>query len=280
MPLKNTFFCIFFMVANQALSQELTYNPFEQNNYATFKTCANQNEKENCFKTILINELSTKFDYTLIKTRKNKEGVEVYFSFKVDSLGQKSTIFFYDSQELELKDKLSLIILKLPEMVPAIEEEIAGISEFILKLHMIPEKAKIFSIIDIKTRFTKPKLLKEHLEAGELDMIEKAPIFPGCAAESEKDLRVCFQKSILSHISKNFRYPEFAQKSGIQGKVVISFIVNKEGFMTKLKANGPHPTLELEAIRIFSKLPRLTPGYQRGLLVNVPFSLPITFRLQ
>ncbi|MBT6160914.1 MAG: energy transducer TonB, partial [Flavobacteriaceae bacterium] len=82
------------------------------------------------------------------------------------------------------------------------------------------------------------------------------------------------------HIKNNFRYPEIAQEMGIQGRVYVNFIIGKDGSISEIKMRGPDKNLEQEAHRIISKLPQMTPGKQRGRAVRVPFSIPITFRLQ
>jgi protein TonB len=108
--------------------------------------------------------------------------------------------------------------------------------------------------------------------------IEEVPIFPGC--EDKKDKRVCFNDMMQKHIRKNFRYPELAQEMGLQGRVSTQFIINIDGSIGTIRKRGPHELLENEAARILSKLPKMTPGMQRGTAVKVPFSIPITFKLQ
>ena len=111
-------------------------------------------------------------------------------------------------------------------------------------------------------------------------VIEDVPIFPGCEKVKKDQLRNCFQEKINKHIKKNFRYPEIAQEMGIQGRVFVNFIISKDGSITNIKMRGPDKNLEKEAKRIISLLPQMTPGKQRGRPVRVPFSIPITFRLQ
>ena len=111
-------------------------------------------------------------------------------------------------------------------------------------------------------------------------IIEDVPIFPGCEKVDKSQRRDCFQEQMNKHIRKNFRYPEIAQEMGIQGRVYVSFIIAKDGQITNITMRGPDKNLEKEAQRIISKLPSMTPGKQRGRPVRVPFSIPITFRLQ
>ena len=111
-------------------------------------------------------------------------------------------------------------------------------------------------------------------------VIEDVPIFPGCEGVAKSERRNCFQEKMNKHIVRNFRYPEIAQEMGIQGRVYVNFIISKDGSITSIRMRGPDKNLEKEAERIISKLPKMTPGKQRGRAVRVPFSIPITFRLQ
>ena len=111
-------------------------------------------------------------------------------------------------------------------------------------------------------------------------VIEDVPIFPGCEGVAKSERRNCFQEKMNKHIVRNFRYPEIAQEMGIQGRVYVNFIISKDGSITNIRMRGPDKNLEKEAERIISKLPQMTPGKQRCRAVRVPFSIPITFRLQ
>ncbi len=108
--------------------------------------------------------------------------------------------------------------------------------------------------------------------------IEDVPVFPGC--EGATDKRACFQEKMQKHIRKNFRYPELAQEMGLQGRVNVVFTIQTDGSIANVRMRGPHEILEGEAGRIISKLPKMTPGKQRGTPVKVPFAIPITFQLQ
>ncbi len=67
---------------------------------------------------------------------------------------------------------------------------------------------------------------------------------------------------------------------GIQGMVYVSFIIGKDGKVIIVQPRGPDKNLEKEAQRIIERLPQMIPGKQRGKAVRVPYSIPITFRLQ
>tara|TARA_B100000780_G_scaffold4921_1_gene3923 strand:- start:1086 stop:1700 length:615 start_codon:yes stop_codon:yes gene_type:complete len=112
-------------------------------------------------------------------------------------------------------------------------------------------------------------------------VIQNVPRFLQCFLVDQNDARACFQEQMNAHIRRNFRYPEIAQEMGIQGRVYINFTINECGFIENIRTRSPDKLLDDEAIRIINLIPRLLPGtMDDGLPVRVPFSLPITFRLQ
>jgi protein TonB len=110
-------------------------------------------------------------------------------------------------------------------------------------------------------------------------IIEDVPLFPGCENVPKEKRKECFQEKIQAHIKKNFQYPEAAIDAGHQGKVFVSFIIEKDGSVKIANMRAPYPTLEKEALRIMSKLPKMVPGKQRGKPVRMTMSIPITFKL-
>ena len=70
------------------------------------------------------------------------------------------------------------------------------------------------------------------------------------------------------------------QEMGVQGRVSVIFVIQEDGSIGDIRMRGPDKNLEAEARRIIEKLPKMTPGKQRGRPVKVPFSIPITFKLQ
>ena len=109
-------------------------------------------------------------------------------------------------------------------------------------------------------------------------VVDEVPVFPGC--ENAEDKRECFNEMMQKHIMKNFNYPKEAQDRGIQGRVAVMFTIDEEGNITNIRKRGPDKLLEDEVDRIISKLPKMTPGKSKGKTVRVPFSIPITFKLQ
>lgn len=99
-------------------------------------------------------------------------------------------------------------------------------------------------------------------------VVEDQPEFPGG------------MEALMKHLSKEIKYPKEAQDKGTQGRVIVQFVVRKDGSITDAKVMKPvDPLLDAEALRVVSEMPNWTPGKQRGKAVNVRFTLPVTFRL-
>lgn len=100
-------------------------------------------------------------------------------------------------------------------------------------------------------------------------IVEEMPEFPGG------------EIALLKFISNAIRYPVTAQKTGIQGKVYVTFIVDKDGGITDVRiSQGVDPLLDREALRVVKSLPKWNPGKQRGKPVRVSYTIPINFVLQ
>ena len=100
------------------------------------------------------------------------------------------------------------------------------------------------------------------------DVVEVMPQFPGG------------QIAMLKYIMENIKYPEQAMKEGIQGRVAVRFIVEKDGSISDVKPIlSVHPLLNKEAVRVVESMPKWTPGKQNGKPVRVRFNVPVMFKL-
>lgn len=158
-----------------------------------------------------------------------------------------------------------------PEVIEVVEDE-EEIEETVIESSESDEEEEVMEVEDVEVDD-----VDEDLDVP-FAVIENVPVFPGCESESNK--RACFNKMIQKHISRNFRYPEISQEMGVQGRVSVMFTIQKDGSIGNIRMRGPDKNLEKEAARIIGKLPRMTPGKQRGRAVRVPFSIPINFKLQ
>ena len=89
------------------------------------------------------------------------------------------------------------------------------------------------------------------------------------------------QGALMKFLSNNIRYPETAQQNDIQGRVIVKFVVEKDGSIGNVTVvKGVDRDLDREAIRVVKKMPRWQPGKNNGVAVRSYFNLPVTFRLQ
>ena len=101
------------------------------------------------------------------------------------------------------------------------------------------------------------------------DVVEQMPSFPGGPS------------ALMEWLSNNVKYPVVAQENGEQGRVVVSFVVERDGSITDVKVvRGVDPSLDKEASRVVRAMPRWIPGKQNGSAVRVKYNVPVAFRLQ
>lgn len=123
-------------------------------------------------------------------------------------------------------------------------------------------------IIKAKEEIAQPEPPKEE-ENKVFDVVEEQPSFPGG------------QGALMQWLRDNIKYPVVAAENGIEGRVIVQFVVSKTGSISGVTvARGVDPSLDKEAVRVVSSMPNWTPGRQNGTTVNVRYTLPVTFRLQ
>ena len=99
-------------------------------------------------------------------------------------------------------------------------------------------------------------------------VVEIQPEFPGGMAE------------LMKYLQKNIRYPKVCKEQGLQGRVIVQFVVNTDSTISDVKVVKPvNPHFDQEALRVVKAMPKWKPGTQHGKPVRVRFTLPVTFRL-
>ena len=170
---------------------------------------------------------------------------------------------------------------------PALKSSIKFVAPVIAKDEEVKEEFKsqeqltntkvAISIADVKGNDEKGKDIADIKQAvtqvEEPDhvyqVIEQMPQYPG--GESE----------LMSYIAKNLKYPVIAQENGIQGKVILRFVVSKSGQVDKIEVvRSLDPACDKEAVRVVKTLQRWIPGKQNGVNVSVYYTLPIAFKLE
>ena len=138
-----------------------------------------------------------------------------------------------------------------------------------------PDKAAVVVVVKKKP---KEEEVKESNDAGSedvpehdvvFDVVEQMPTFPGG------------QMELMKFIAENVRYPKEAEEKGKQGRVVLTFIVEKDGSVSNIDvAKKVCDELDAEAVRVVSSMPKWTSGKQNGRNVRVKYTIPVTFKLQ
>ena len=114
-----------------------------------------------------------------------------------------------------------------------------------------------------------PPAPKPEVATKVFDVVEEMPSFPGG------------QGALMQYLASNIKYPVVAQENGVQGRVIVSFVVERDGSISDVKvARSVDPSLDREAQRVVKSMPRWSPGKQNGSTVRVKYTVPVVFRLQ
>ena len=119
-----------------------------------------------------------------------------------------------------------------------------------------------------EVKHVEPEPVKEE-ETKVFDVVEQMPSFPGGPS------------ALMQYLSSNIKYPVVAEENGVQGRVVCTFVVEKDGSITDVRVvKSVDPSLDKEAVRVVKSMPKWIPGKQNGSAVRVKYTVPVTFRLQ
>ena len=100
------------------------------------------------------------------------------------------------------------------------------------------------------------------------DVVEQMPSFPGG------------QQKLMEYLSENTHYPKECKESGVQGRVIVTFFIERDGSISNVKVvRSLDPLMDEEAVRVVSSMPKWNPGRQNGVAVRVRYTLPVNFRL-
>lgn len=114
-----------------------------------------------------------------------------------------------------------------------------------------------------------PPAPKPEVATKIFDVVEEMPSFPGGNG------------ALMSYLASNIKYPVVAQENGVQGRVTVSFVVERDGSISDVRiARSVDPSLDREAQRVVKSMPRWKPGKQNGSAVRVKYTVPVVFRLQ
>ncbi len=205
-------------------------------------------------------------DYIAQNIKYPTTGIEgkVFVNFVVESNGKVSNVKIVKSINPDIDKEVVRVIENMPDWTPGKQRGKNVPVQFTIPV--------VFNLNDKpKSAETEQEITKSN--NGEkyepFVIVEQMPKFDNKDIEAAKE-----------YIAKNVKYPEVAAKSGIQGKVYVSFIVEEDGTVSSVKVErGVDPTLDNESVRVIESMPKWIPGYQRGKAVRVKFILPVIFKL-
>ncbi|MFV0537439.1 MAG: TonB family protein [Dysgonomonas sp.] len=203
---------------------------------------------------------------------------EILVSFIVKSTGEISNISVIEKVNPALDKEAVRVINSMPKWTPAklngkdVDASYAIPIIFKLSGSKAEGQTKNNSIIVVgygsKNAVAELKTGNSSSTKNPFVRVEQMPGFPGGEPEMQR------------YIRENLKYPETAQKEGIQGRVTLRFIVADDGEITDVTViRGVDPSCDAEAVRVIENMPKWVPGKQNGIAVPVYFNLPIQFRL-
>ncbi|HCK05730.1 MAG: TonB family protein [Bacteroidetes bacterium] len=117
------------------------------------------------------------------------------------------------------------------------------------------------------------------VDKNKVTLKEIAPVWAGCEDQSGAGLQKCFTQKLTQHVVKNFKYPADAYKSNTQGRVTVEFIINTEGMVEIKNVSGGAPSLQAEARRNISLIPKMVrPGMYAGKPKAIQYTVPFDFK--
>ncbi len=164
-----------------------------------------------------------------------------------------------------------------PEIIEVVEDEVE-IEEVEIQETETDEQEEIVEVTEVAEEVG----VVEQIADVPFAIIENVPVYPGCENEkTNADRKKCMQEKITRFVRKEFD-TGIANEVGLTGRQTISvqFKIDQKGNVTGIQSRAKDPKLQTEAARVINKLPKMTPGKQRGKPVGVIYGLPIIFEVQ
>lgn len=188
----------------------------------------------------------------------------------------KKEVSIYEDVSLEVIAEEEIEIVQTAEALPP--PPAPEVPEVIEVLNVVEDDVETAEIvIDTEDDKNKQVVIQAPVQVAVVEeesevvfmVVESMPSFPGGDA------------ALFKYLSDNIKYPVIAQESGVQGRVICQFVVNRDGSIVDIEVvRSVDKSLDAEAVRVISKMPKWTPGKQRGKTVRVKYTLPVNFRLQ
>ena len=149
-------------------------------------------------------------------------------------------------------------------------------------------QAEVLNIVEDDADIEETTIVSNEDQAEYVEITDDVPIVVEEPEEEDQIFQVVEEDAkfpggnneLMKYLQKNIKYPSICQEQGIQGRVIVQFVVEKDGSITDVQViKAINPYLDKEAVRVVSTMPKWSPGKQRGNPVRVRFTLPVTFRL-
>ncbi|MCD8447043.1 energy transducer TonB [Tenacibaculum finnmarkense] len=237
-----------------------------------------------CFETQMAKHITKNFVYPQAAFNAGIQG-RVLVQFTIDEQGNVGALQIRGPKNGDaLKKEASRIINKLPKFIPGKHNGKAVKVKYGIPFTFKHPNAKnLIATRNIKKQSAKSinkaeKIITDFIKFNE---VQKIPQFKTCLKVADTEKNNCFNERMISHIQRNFNYPEAAADQNIEGKVWVRFIINKQGKVSNIKMKGPKngQLLEQEAKKMVSNLATFIPGTQDGNPANVEYYIPINFTL-
>lgn len=224
--------------------------------------------------------------------------MEIKKSFKAD-LGNKRSLLL----EVGLVVALSLVIVafaytpdeyrieQVATYLPPVETEMVPVTTDRPKEG--PKTIRLAAMSNILQVIENDSQMQTDIDPADLDVFDIVEVIPQARDEQIEDEQIflraetmpSFQGGDLNAfrvwVLQNVKFPQLALENGVKGRVVLSFVIDKDGRLTNIEVlQSPDRTLTEEAVRVLNKSPKWSPGKQRDQVVRVKYTLPVDFRMQ
>ena len=184
-------------------------------------------------------------------------------------------------------------IEKVEQVIEIVEEEITEITRQDQKPPEPPKRTEITVITDVLSIVTNDEKITTNIDfaefAEDVEIIQQVAVEEEVVEDDQPFVKVEQMPSFMggdlmtfrNWVQSKVRYPQIAQENNISGRVLLMFVIERDGSLTNIQVlQTPDSSLSDEAIRILKTSPKWTPGKQRNQSVRVKYTLPIDFRIQ
>ncbi|MCK0130034.1 M56 family metallopeptidase [Flavobacteriaceae bacterium F08102] len=246
-------------------------------------------EMRKCLQDEIRKHINKKFNSSLAGTLGLAPGRKrLYVQFTIDKTGNISDIKARGPHG-KLEEEAKRVISLLPKMVPGKQHGQAVGVKYTLPITLQVADmdggptvdAGINKVREIQANNLPTANTIDETSQVQFAIVENAPVFPGCTGTVE-EIRRCFQDEIRKHINEKYN-TGFSKRIGLPAgrhRVLLQFLIDRDGTINHIVARGSHEQLEAEAIRVVKLLPKMTPAKHHGKNVGVMYTLPITLQVE